>query len=315
MKALVVPTIREKSINEFLYHWQPDHYFDIVIVVEDNPTKKFKLNVDHHVCWQDIDVNLDKDAWMISRRDSAIRSYGFLLAYKFGADYIFTLDDDCHPIDSPSSFIEGHISAMNDTPRWSEAILGMRTRGMPYDNLGKLDNVMLNMGLWTNVPDYDSIQMFTVGAAGLSGFTPPPGNRIIPSGQYFPLCGMNLAFKREFAPLAYFLLMGQNQPYSRFDDIWFGIISKKICDHLGWFMSVGEPFVEHQRASDKFANLTKESPGLKTNESFWETVDDIQLSGSNPIECMLEISSGLKKSSQYYIAKLGRAIKIWCGLF
>jgi len=41
--------------------------------------------------------------------------------------------------------------------------------------------------------------------------------------------------------------MGEGQPYRRFDDIWFGVIAKRICDHLGWSIAVGDPHVHHGR--------------------------------------------------------------------
>ena len=34
-----------------------------------------------------------------------------------------------------------------------------------------------------------------------------------------------------------------------------GITAKKVCDLLGWQISVGEPFVRHLRASDLKVNL------------------------------------------------------------
>jgi reversibly glycosylated polypeptide / UDP-arabinopyranose mutase len=121
--------------------------------------------------------------------------------------------------------------------------------------------------------------------------------------------------------LAYFPLMGQDQPYSRFDDIWFGIIFKKIIDHLGWNVSVGEPFVSHQKASNVFTNLKKEAPGIETNEIFWEFIDSIKLGDTKtPIDCMIEIGSSLetgmhRSDLSEYMSKLGKAILAWTSLF
>ena len=45
MKAIVVvPTIREQCIQDFLQAWQDEFSVHRIIVVEDNPTKTFKLN-------------------------------------------------------------------------------------------------------------------------------------------------------------------------------------------------------------------------------------------------------------------------------
>jgi reversibly glycosylated polypeptide / UDP-arabinopyranose mutase len=292
-KALVVPTIRETRIKE------------------DNPTRTFDLKVEQHYSWQEIVESVGDAAWIFSRRDSAIRSFGFLAAYKNGADFILTLDDDCYPYNN-ESIIRKHIEAIVGHTRWSSSIPDMRTRGMPYRNKGHLSTVVANMGYWSGVPDLDSIQSIS---NPIRNFTPPTGNRLIPNGQYVPVCGMNLCFRREATPLMYFPLMGEGQPYRRFDDIWCGIIFKKIIDHLRWHLSVGQPFVEHIRASDDFVNLVNEAPGIKANETFWEEIDSIKLTGSTPYDCMLEVGEQLSYNKNEYIAKVGLAILTWISLF
>jgi len=124
-----------------------------------------------------------------------------------------------------------------------------------------------------------------------------------------------LLWKEEVTPLTYFALMGENSPYRRFDDIWFGVIFKKICDHLGLLISCGRPFVRHSRASDPLVNLVKEAPGVGFNETFWEKVDGIVLKAPSPAECMLEVGEGLQRLPDPYMAKLGKAIGVWAGLF
>ena len=308
--ALVVPTIREKSIQDFLRAWNiVGEEWDEIIVVEDNPTRTFKIDVSSHVSWKEISEDLGEHAWIISKRDSAIRSYGLLLAYRLGADYIFTLDDDCQPVEK--GFVKQHLNNLNNTSKWCESVPGQRTRGLPYKNLGKAENVMLSVGLWTGTPDYDAVQM-------LSGQNPKlalPETRVMPIGQYFPLCGMNFAFKRQVTPLCYFPLMGDGYKFRRFDDIWFGIICKKICDHLGYMITCGKPYIYHSKASDPFANLEKEAPGIKMNEHFWEIIDDIPLHGSDMLDCIRQIAVALSGNKDEYLSKLGRALDVWASLF
>jgi reversibly glycosylated polypeptide/UDP-arabinopyranose mutase len=311
--ALVVPTIREECINKFLDSWEEELvHFDQVIIVEDNPHTTFKINNDYkkisHYSWEDVDRCLKQNTWIISRRDSAIRSFGFLMAKDY--DYIFSLDDDCLRIPE-ENFVESHLKNLNNSSRWTELIPGLRTRGLPYKNLGKV-HVSFNVGLWTNIPDLDAIQQL---ANPLQGFQPNVVNRIIPRGQYFPFTGMNFCFRGRLAVMSYFPLMGEGYPYRRFDDIWFGIIAKKICDHLGLLISVGHPFVHHAKASDPFVNLVKEAPGIKMNEAFWETIDQIVLTSLTPTGCMQEIGEGLIKNEDTYLSKLGQAIMIWVSYF
>lgn len=312
MKALIVPTIRSHCILEFLEAWKDVKDWDITILVEDNPKKTFHADVDYHFCWEDIDADLGDLSWIISRRDSAIRSYGFYKAWQLGADYIFSLDDDCFPIDGVK-FCEEHIKNLDNSPKWCESVLGFRTRGLPYQNFGKLDNVKFSVGLWEGVPDYDSINTL----AGKNSKLQIGPTRIVPKGQYFPFCGMNFGFKKEVTPLVYFALMGNGYPFGRFDDIWFGIICKKICDHLGYLISCGHPCVYHSKASNVFNNLVKEAPGIKYNENFWEFIDNIQLQHTSPVVCMKEISLAMKYAEieDNYLKKYGEAIQGWASLF
>lgn len=309
---LILPTIRETCAKDFITQWKEEIDTDNIIIVEDNPKKTFDGAVKYHYCWEDIEKDLKDNDWIISRRDSAIRSYGFLKAYQMGADNIITLDDDCYRIPE-EKLVETHLKKLqHGVTKWVPSIPGFRTRGLPYDELGTMDNIVLNMGLWTNVPDLDSIQSF---ANPVKNYCPPECDRILASGQYSPICGMNMAFKREMIVASYFPLMGQNSPYNRFDDIWFGIIFKKICDHLKYAISVGHPYVKHIRESNKFNNLIKEAKGIKLNETFWIHVDSINLTANTPLGCMLEIGTNLEDNDSEYISKLGKAIQIWVKLF
>jgi hypothetical protein len=112
--------------------------------------------------------------------------------------------------------------------------------------------------------------------------------------------------------------MGKGQPYKRFDDIWAGVIAKKAMDHLGWHLSVGEPFVEHNRASNPFKNLINEAPGIETNEKFWQIIDNLKIDGSNqtPESVMWAIGFAIKEMGYgEYIHKLGNALMVWQRLF
>lgn len=314
--ALVIPTIRENCLRDFMSKWNVSNKFDEFIVIEDNPKKTFNLNIKNHYSWEEIDKDLGKDSWIISRKDSSVRSYGLLLAYKLGADYIFTLDDDCYPINEVDNceFVNNHIDNLINTPKWVEAIPNQRTRGLPYFNKGVNKNVVMSVGLWEGVPDYDSIQTLS----GENQKISLPETKVLPVGQYTPICGMNLCFRRDFLPACYWLLQGQGQCFQRFDDIWMGIIAKKIADHLGFSITMGKPYIYHSRASDPMTNLVKEAPGIKFNEIFWEIIENIKLTKENydTLNCMKTIGSVLTETKDEfgYCNKLGKAITVWCKL-
>ena len=317
-RILVIPSIRESCLKDFLEAWGTDKGgWDAVILVEDNPEKSFKAQVAYHFSWAEIDKVLGKDAWIISRRDSAIRCFGFLIAWWLGAKYVLTLDDDCLPVNGHTPLFDRHMDFMYGHNKWVPSVPGIRTRGLPYENLGSLSSPpVINIGLWEGVADFDGVQTLAHLSAGgrMHNFTPPLGNRIIPRGQYVPMCGMNLCFAREATPFLYFPLMGQDSPYARFDDIWAGVIAKRLCDHLGERVSVGEPFVKHVRASDPFQNLVKEAPGIAANETFWQQIDAVPLGEPSASAALRELASGLQESKDAYISRLGSALDIWDAL-
>src|SRR5713226_3359616 len=97
--AIVVPTIRESCVTEFLASWRNEFAAHLVIVVEDNPEKTFDISGPNirHFCWADIDRELGSSSWIIPRRTDCVRSFGYYQAHASGVDMIVTLDDDCYP--------------------------------------------------------------------------------------------------------------------------------------------------------------------------------------------------------------------------
>lgn len=318
MNALVVPTNSSERLGHFLKAWAPWPW-DLIVVVHDAP--EVGLDIPQGLrdvspgkleafSWAEIDAMLPNPS-IISRRDSAIRSFGFWRAWSQGAQIIFTLDDDCYPTED--DFVATHRENLYRTSAWASSVPGLRVRGLPYRSHGVLSDVQLSMGLWRGFPDLDAVA--TLASAEPSLALGEVESRVMPSHQYFPMSGMNLAFRREIAPLMYFAPMGAGQPFARFDDIWCGIVLQRVCRHLGYSIVCGRPVVDHRRASDPFRNLVKEAPGIEANERLWEAIDEIRLSGQAPGECMLEVGSALATHEDTYLAGWGRSIVEWCSLF
>lgn len=306
MRVLVVPSNRECQLREFLQAWHGKGGWDRVVIVED-AARSFQFPRVEHFGWEDIDAC--SASAIFSRKDSGIRSFGFWKAWEMGAEYVLTLDDDVRPMDGTTDLFQQHIDAMRH-PKWVSTLERYRVRGLPYRNVGEIE-AKVNVGLWTGNLDLDSVHT-------LSGRQPPQPtafSSLVPSGQYLPMCGMNLCFHRDAVPLMYFPLMGEGQEYRRFDDIWAGVMAKRIMDHLGEPMSYGIPFVHHICASDPFVNLVKEAPGIVRNETLWEEVDAVELSGCSVIGCMEEMGEQLAASRDAYLASVGKALGIWTGLF
>jgi hypothetical protein len=180
--------------------------------------------------------------------------------------------------------------------------------------------VVLNHGGWSNIPDFDGPQMLIYPQVRFQPLKKE--TKLIPKGTYFPMCGMNFSFKRKATPALYFLLQGPDYPFDRFDDIWAGIFFKKITDHLEYAIFSGTPSVRHDKLTDPFVAIRKETNGLEVNEWLWCEVDKIVLTENSFKKCYIELANGLKKSkyiaaSQYseYFVKLVEAMIIWAELF
>ena len=319
---IVIPTIRNL---DFLESWKKQFTNANIIVCEDKPTKTIKIpkvgKKIYHYSWQEIDDDLKENSWIIPRKVSAIRNYGFLKAYRMKADIIITIDDDCYPVKN-HHLIDLHTKNLSlKTPQnWVNTYPDARymyTRGMPYLNRDEA-TIMVSHGLWTNVLDLDGpthLQNLNFKAEFAQHFL-----QIIPKGAYYPMCSMNLAFRREVTPLMYFPLMGEDKNgnkwgYDRFDDIWAGIFSKKIMDHLGYGVINGAPFVEHRKASDPFKNLIKEATGIEVNEKIWFEVDKVKLTSNNVIDSYRELIEKVDFPKTDYFVNLKKAILLWIELF
>lgn len=304
--AVVVPTNRPEMMSEFIKAWHlylAECGYDLFIVEDTN---------EGHA---KIEADVGKDSWIFPRGGGGVRSYGFLQAWREGYDYVLTLDDDVRPAYlSLSKHIE-NLTKEFDRDAWFYTVSNVHPRGVPYRNTYRTKIPVISHGLWAGVPDQDGIGQLSKGDTPNFGC---PKLQLVPVGRYYPMCSMNLAFSRGILPAMYFPLMGPEHPYSRFDDIWAGIISKKICDHLGLGVCSGYPIVHHERASDPFDNLIKEAPGIKMNETFWEIVDDMVLTEDNVMCCYYEIASNFndeaRKADDPYLNDLGNAMRVWLKL-
>ncbi len=310
---IVVPTIREECIQEFLEVWKNEFANHQIIIVEDNPISTFKIgrpNVIHYA-WEDIDRELGDKAWIIPRRTDCIRSFACYKAYQKQPDMVVTLDDDCYP--GQPDFLSTHYAKLKigNSEAWVSTGDGIKPRGIPYYQTQRVNECVLNHGLWQNNPDFDAMTQL-VNHRLQEEFIGK--DQTIPKGMYFPMCGMNLAFKPEVIPALYFLLMGEGYPFDRFGDIWAGIFLKKICDHLGYAINSGSPSVTHKKGSDVWTNLRKEIPALEENESLWKRVDSVILTKGNFRECYQELAEKLPMKGEYW-DKLKVAMREWGSLF
>ncbi len=313
--VVVVPTAREGCLARFLDAWQDELARATILVVEDGPERTFSISGDNvrHFAWCDIDDQLGDAAWIIPRGSGCVRSFGCWLASQLQPDMIVALDDDTRPDPAHPQFLESHWARLQSAadPAWVNTLDSVSPRGVPYFATDREAPVVLNHGLWNGVPDFDAATQLLASRVELSTAW---SDQTIPRGSYFSMCSMNIAWRPEFTAAMYFLLMGPKYPFDRFGDIWGGVLAKRIADHLGFAVNSGSPAILHERESNVFTNLAKESRGLAANESFWRAVDSVVLSADSVPSAYAQLADRLPLEQEEF-ALLRRAMRTWAELF
>lgn len=211
--------------------------------------------------------------WLFLQQDekreggSVTKNKAMKKAVEAGAEVVVCLDDDCFP-DEPGQtleeLVELHVEALEPQPvRMFEIVSDPPSRGTPYEELDLVMPVAASMGFWTEVGDYCAARQLSFGAR-----RPMEFKREAVHGRYFPLCGMNYAF-RPVAWAPWFYLV---EGVGRFDDIWMGWLWQKEAYRRGFCFNLGGPLVRHSRQSDVWANLRSEVVYLEESETLWREI-------------------------------------------
>ena len=265
MVAVVVPTIREKEYNKFLSAWEPlfDKHNVILVTVFDGENPYVECDGKQRT----LDEVMGDNADLIYNKSDVVRNLGFAFIAKHLPDvsYIITLDDDTRPL---YDTIGQHVNVLQKSVpvSWMSTAGTDYMRGFPYELRNEAE-VVLSHGVWEQNPDWDAPTQLVTGNRDR---TEPFYKGPIPKGVYYPMCGMNIAFKRKLLPYMYFAPMGHRVGLDRFGDIWLGVSVKDVIDEKGWAVYTGGAVCVHSRASNVFKNLQKEARGLELNETFWK---------------------------------------------
>lgn len=208
---------------------------------------------------------MGKYADCITNHNGGVRNLGFAYVAKYlpEVETIITLDDDVIPMGDP---IQDHLDALEcRVPTSWMSTCSEYTRGFPY-SIREESEVVLSHGVWDGVADWDAPTQLVLGEQREVQFYRGP----IPRGVLFPMCIMNVAFKRCMLPYMYQAPASPELNVGRMDDIFCGILAKREIDRRDWAAVTGMSVVFHTRASNVFKNLQKEALGIELNETFWQ---------------------------------------------
>lgn len=255
--AIVVPSHRQELTDNFLKEWKSlfDKHNVEFILVDDSGEKPKVIHGNF--------VKID-DTALISNHCAGVRQLGFQYVAQFlpSVKYVITLDTDVYPIGDP---IQDHIDALNmRVPISWISTASDYMRGFPY-GVREESPVMMSHGVWEGNYDWDAPSQLLKSDKRIEFF-----KGVIPKGIFAPICGMNLAFRREALPYVYFAPVGKYKGAERFDDIWMGLEVVKDFAKLNWAIVTGYARVHHTRASNVFFNLEKEAVGIRKNEEYWQ---------------------------------------------
>ena len=268
--AIVIPSCRKKLyLNTFLPKWEKlfkkHHVMVLTVWDEEDPLKTIvQINGKKKISIKKI---LGKDSDLVCNRYAGVRNLGFAYIGLFlpKIETIISLDDDLEPIGDP---IQDHLDALKQMVSVSWLPIGDKyTRGFPYATREEAE-VVFSHGVWEGVPDYDAPSQLVNGTPPINFY-----KMAIPKGILAPLSFMNTAFKRKMLPYIYMCPQIPGE-LERCDDIWCSIEAKRTIDEKGWAAVTGYSRVFHERASNVFNSLIKESKFIRLNEGYWKGIQD-----------------------------------------
>ena len=213
--------------------------------------------------------------WLLLTQDetragcAATKNRGIVSAINLGADVVIVLDDDCFPAERSSEavpkleeFARAHVAALDPQPvTMFETVTEPPSRGTPFRHHTAEMPVAASMGFWTEIGDYDSVRQLAHNSEPMTFRSGPI------FGRYFPLSGMNLAFRpAEWEPWWTFI------DVPRFDDIWMGWMWQREAISRGACFNLNGPTVRHVRQSNVWRNLQVEARHLERNETLWADI-------------------------------------------
>ena len=233
-----------------------------------------------HMDYQDQEMAGDLD--LIGRGSAALRNFGVLWAWKQGYEYIVNLDDDCYP--ENNSLVQDYVrfltaphlmSVLSSNDRWVSTLHRpgeppWYPRGFPYeerfDHVQKVTHMAevlpaVHVGLWSGTLDLNAVDKESYGGQYFQLV-----RELYATKSFFPVCGMNFACHRDWAPFTYQIpwtnFGDRTLSLERYDDVIGGLFTIALARIEGAACSFGWPFVEHRKKdTDLFTHAWRENLG------------------------------------------------------
>jgi Reversibly glycosylated polypeptide len=222
-----------------------------------------------------------ENADLIGRGSAALRNFGVWWAWKQGYEYIINLDDDCWPEndrlvgDYVNILSESHMmSVLSSSDSWVSTLhrpgkTPWYPRGFPYEerfwHSQKVTHMAhalpaVHVGLWQGTLDLNAVDK-----ESYSGHDFELVRELYATKLFFPVCGMNFACHRDWAPFVYqipWTSFGPTLGLERYDDVIGGLFTIALARMEGATLSFGWPFVDHRKKdTDLFTHAWRENLG------------------------------------------------------
>lgn len=269
-----------------------------------------------------------------------------MIAAQHGAQVIISIDDDNYV--TKDDFYAHHsivgnfrrIKTVHSADGWFNPCSLLRfsenwermiyPRGFPFSKRWKSSKmkfsvesgrIVLNLGLWTKVPDVDAVTHLNgpITSLGLKANT----DRLMLAPRIFsPINTQNTAFHRSVLPCYYYVVMGlkiDGLVLDRYGDIWSGYFAKKVIDAVGDRVCIGKPLTNHRRnIHDLFKDLRAELMGMILTEKIVNFLEGCDLNNNTYKDAYLELADRLSTAQiddriivKRYMKKISNAMRIW----